>query len=56
MEEALGQVLSVIGVDTVEETVAIANDTLYCLADAVWASNLSHAHLMGEALRPGVDQ
>jgi 4-guanidinobutyraldehyde dehydrogenase/NAD-dependent aldehyde dehydrogenase len=52
-EEIFGPVLSVIGFDTEEEAVAIANDTVYGLAAAVWTSNLSRAHLVGKALRAG---
>ncbi|MCY1210913.1 NADP/NAD-dependent aldehyde dehydrogenase PuuC [compost metagenome] len=52
-EEIFGPVLSVIGFDTEEEAVAIANDTIYGLAAAVWTSNLSRAHLVGKALRAG---
>ena len=52
-EEIFGPVLSVIGFDSQEEAVAIANDTIYGLAAAVWTSNLSRAHLVGKALRAG---
>ncbi|HWV08491.1 MAG TPA: aldehyde dehydrogenase [Pseudomonas sp.] len=52
-EEIFGPVLSVIGFDTAEEAVAIANDTIYGLAAAVWTSNLSKAHLTAKALRAG---
>ncbi|ERI50841.1 gamma-glutamyl-gamma-aminobutyraldehyde dehydrogenase, partial [Pseudomonas sp. EGD-AK9] len=52
-EEIFGPVLSVIGFDSEEEAVAIANDTVYGLAAAVWTSNLSRAHLVGKALRAG---
>lgn len=52
-EEIFGPVLSVIGFDNEAEAVAIANDTIYGLAAAVWTSNLSRAHLVGKALRAG---
>ncbi len=52
-EEIFGPVLSVIGFDNQEEAIAIANDTVYGLAAAVWTSNLSRAHLVGKALRAG---
>lgn len=52
-EEIFGPVLSVIGFDDQEEAIAIANDTVYGLAAAVWTSNLSRAHLVGKALRAG---
>ncbi|WP_437880072.1 aldehyde dehydrogenase [Pseudomonas sp. LRF_L74] len=52
-EEIFGPVLSVIGFDDEKEAIAIANDTVYGLAAAVWTSNLSRAHLVGKALRAG---
>ena len=52
-EEIFGPVLSVIEFDTVEEAIAIANDTQYGLAAAVWTSNISKAHLTAKALRAG---
>ncbi|WP_276488053.1 aldehyde dehydrogenase [Ectopseudomonas mendocina] len=52
-EEIFGPVLSVIGFDDQDEAIAIANDTIYGLAAAVWTSNLSRAHLVGKALRAG---
>nr|WP_256833959.1 aldehyde dehydrogenase [Pseudomonas oleovorans] len=52
-EEIFGPVLSVIGFGDQDEAIAIANDTVYGLAAAVWTSNLSRAHLVGKALRAG---
>ena len=52
-EEIFGPVLSVIGFDSAEEAVRIANDTPYGLAAAVWSSNLSRAHRVAKALRAG---
>ncbi len=52
-EEIFGPVLSVIAFDTAEEAVAIANDTIYGLAAAVWTSNISKAHLTAKVLRAG---
>ncbi|MDP2245249.1 aldehyde dehydrogenase [Pseudomonas sp.] len=52
-EEIFGPVLSVIGFESAEEAVQIANDTPYGLAAAVWTSNLSKAHLTAKALRAG---
>lgn len=52
-EEIFGPVLSVITFDTAAEAVAIANDTPYGLAAAVWTSDLSKAHLTAKALRAG---
>ncbi|SFR64666.1 gamma-glutamyl-gamma-aminobutyraldehyde dehydrogenase [Marinobacter daqiaonensis] len=52
-EEIFGPVLSVIGFRSAEEAIAIANDTIYGLAAAVWTSNLSTAHKTAKALRAG---
>ncbi|MBA1272942.1 aldehyde dehydrogenase [Stutzerimonas azotifigens] len=52
-EEIFGPVLSVIAFDELDEAIAIANDTQYGLAAAVWTSNLSKAHLAAKALRAG---
>ncbi|MBO6812574.1 MULTISPECIES: aldehyde dehydrogenase [Marinobacter] len=52
-EEIFGPVLSVIGFDTPDEAVAIANDTIYGLAAAVWTSNINTAHRVAKALRAG---
>jgi 4-guanidinobutyraldehyde dehydrogenase/NAD-dependent aldehyde dehydrogenase len=52
-EEIFGPVLSVIGFDTIEQAIEIANDTPYGLAAAVWTRDLSKAHLTARALRAG---
>ena len=52
-EEIFGPVLSVLGFDSDEEAVRIANDTPYGLAAGVWTSNLSRAHRVAKALRAG---
>jgi 4-guanidinobutyraldehyde dehydrogenase/NAD-dependent aldehyde dehydrogenase len=52
-EEIFGPVLTVIPFDTTEQAIAIANDSIYGLAAAIWTSNLSKAHLCAKALRVG---
>ncbi|MCQ4267472.1 aldehyde dehydrogenase [Pseudomonas stutzeri] len=52
-EEIFGPVLSVITFDSAEEALAIANDTPYGLAAAVWTADLSKAHRTARALRAG---
>jgi 4-guanidinobutyraldehyde dehydrogenase/NAD-dependent aldehyde dehydrogenase len=52
-EEIFGPVLSVIAFDTAEEAIAIANDTPYGLAAAVWTTDISKAHQTARALRAG---
>ena len=52
-EEIFGPVLTVIPSDSTEEAIAIANDSIYGLAAAIWTSNLSKAHLAAKALRVG---
>lgn len=52
-EEIFGPVMSVIGFDTAEEAVAIANDSIYGLAGAVWSNNINTAHKVAAAVRVG---
>ncbi len=52
-EEIFGAVLSVISFRDADEAVAIANDTPYGLAAALWTSSLSRAHQVSRALRAG---
>jgi gamma-glutamyl-gamma-aminobutyraldehyde dehydrogenase/4-guanidinobutyraldehyde dehydrogenase/NAD-dependent aldehyde dehydrogenase len=52
-EEIFGPVLSVIGFNTTEEAITIANDSIYGLAAAVWTSNINTAHKVARALRAG---
>jgi len=52
-EEIFGPVLSVIPFDTREEAVAIANDSIYGLAGAVWSRDIDTAHRVARAVRVG---
>ena len=52
-EEIFGPVLSVIPFKTAEEAVAIANDSIYGLAGAVWSNNINMAHKVADAVRVG---
>jgi len=52
-EEIFGPVLSVIGFKDAEEAVAIANDSIYGLAGAVWSNNINTAHKVARAVRVG---
>lgn len=53
-EEVFGPVVTVTAFDTEAEAVALANDTSYGLAAAVWTSNLSRAHRMVRKIRAGL--
>ena len=52
-EEIFGPVLSIITFDTMEEAIAIANDTEYGLAAAVWTQDITKAHMVAKRLRAG---
>ncbi|GLS25089.1 aldehyde dehydrogenase family protein [Marinibactrum halimedae] len=52
-EEIFGPVLVTTEIESEEEAIAIANDTDFGLAAAVWTSNIKCAHRMSEALRAG---
>lgn len=53
-EEVFGPVLAVTAFDTEAEAVALANDSKYGLAAAIWTSNLSRAHRMVRKIRAGL--
>ncbi|WP_423790810.1 aldehyde dehydrogenase [Microvirga solisilvae] len=53
-EEIFGPVLSVITVKSAEEAVAIANDSIYGLAAAVWSDNVNTIHRVARSLRAGM--
>jgi acyl-CoA reductase-like NAD-dependent aldehyde dehydrogenase len=52
-EEIFGPVLSIIPYDGEDEAVAIANDSIYGLSAAVWASDLDHARHVAHRIRAG---
>lgn len=52
-EEIFGPVGTVIPFDTEEEALAIANDSVYGLAAAVWTNDLKIAHRFGRDLEAG---
>ena len=52
-EEIFGPVMSVIGFKDADEAVAIANDSIYGLAGAVWSNNINTAHRVAAAVRVG---
>jgi acyl-CoA reductase-like NAD-dependent aldehyde dehydrogenase len=52
-EEIFGPVAAVIEVGDVDEAIAIANDTIYGLAAAVWTNDLTKAHRVARGIRAG---
>ena len=52
-EEIFGPVLAVVGFDTMDEAVAISNDTRYGLASAVWTANVDKAMAFARRVRAG---
>jgi acyl-CoA reductase-like NAD-dependent aldehyde dehydrogenase len=52
-EEVFGPVLAVLEVDGPDDALAVANDTIYGLAAAVWTRDLGTAHRMAAKLRAG---
>lgn len=53
-EEVFGPVLAVTTFNTVEEAIALANDTVYGLAASVYTANLRNAIKVSRAIRAGV--
>lgn len=53
-DEVFGPVLAITPFDTEDEAVALANDTEFGLASAVWTSDVSKAHRMVRKIKAGV--
>lgn len=53
-EEVFGPVLGVLGFDTPDEALALANDTVFGLAAGVWTRDLNLAHTAARKLRAGL--
>jgi aldehyde dehydrogenase (NAD+) len=53
-EEIFGPVMSVIGYDTAEEAVAIANDSAYGLSGSIWSADAERATAMARRIRTGM--
>jgi aldehyde dehydrogenase len=52
-EEIFGPVLSVTPFRTVDEALAIANDTVYGLGAGVWTRNINRAYQLGRGIQAG---
>jgi aminomuconate-semialdehyde/2-hydroxymuconate-6-semialdehyde dehydrogenase len=53
-EEIFGPVATLQPFDTLEEAIALANDTPYGLSASVWTQNLDKAHRFADALETGI--
>ena len=53
-EEVFGPVAAVLPFETIEEAVAIANDSIYGLSASVWTSDVTTAHKVARDLEAGV--
>lgn len=52
-DEVFGPVAAIIGFDTEEQAIEIANHSIYGLAASVWTTNLNCAHRVSQKLRAG---
>jgi gamma-glutamyl-gamma-aminobutyraldehyde dehydrogenase len=53
-EEIFGPVAAILPFDSIDEAIAIANDTIYGLAAGVWTSDLNKAHRLIREIEAGV--
>lgn len=53
-EEIFGPVLVVIGFDTIQEAIDIANNSRYGLAASIWTNDLDEAYHVSRALQAGI--
>ncbi|CAD6557776.1 aldehyde dehydrogenase family protein [Paraburkholderia sabiae] len=53
-QEVFGPVLAVTRFDSIEEAIALANDTEYGLANSVWSKNIDTVMTVAKALRSGI--
>ena len=53
-EEAFGPVIVVVGFDTEEEALALANDSEFGLGAAIWTQDLSQAYRVSEDIEAGI--
>jgi len=52
-EEIFGPVAAVIEVGDIDEAIAVANDTIYGLAAAVWTTDVTKAHRVARGIKAG---
>jgi aldehyde dehydrogenase (NAD+) len=52
-EEIFGPVAAVIEVADVDDAIAVANDTIYGLASAIWTTDLAKAHKVARGIKAG---
>lgn len=53
-EEAFGPVIVLVGFDTEEEAIQLANDSQYGLGAAIWTTNMSQAFRTSERIEAGI--
>jgi gamma-glutamyl-gamma-aminobutyraldehyde dehydrogenase len=53
-EEVFGPVAAVMKFETIDEAVALANDSVYGLAAGVWTRDLNNAHRLARRLESGM--